>query len=161
MWTEIPSKTSVFDRTMLHVYLTDPRGYLEAVARAANEEHISAESGFRLMFAVLKSWDLGHMWWTRTKLAKHLNVDKTTVTRDYKLWASVGLVKIRSNPFRANTNLVIFPWSKVWDDALWDNAERVASMLPEIGSPRTKKGLHGCNPHIGIRGQPIRRPISG
>ena len=41
-------------------------------------------------------------------------------------------MKLRPNPFKASAKLAIFPWCKVWDDAVWDNLEKVASMLPDL-----------------------------
>jgi DNA-binding transcriptional MocR family regulator len=60
------------------------------------------------------------------------DVHKTTITRDYEQWTALGFVKRRPNPFKASAARLIFSWSPVWDDQVWTDHERVASLRPEL-----------------------------
>src|SRR5437868_1062698 len=105
---------------------------LDAVLVAAARGTITQESALRLIFLIRKAGEKGYAWWKRTKLAEHWRVHKTTITRDYEQWAKLGFVKLRPNPFKASAKLVTFPWSNVWDDLVWSDLDKVASMLPDL-----------------------------
>ncbi len=102
------------------------------VLAAAAGERISNGSALRLIDAIRKGWKNGHVWWKRTSWAARWHVHKTTITRDYEQWTALGFAKRRPNPFKASATLLIFSWSPVWDDEVWTDHERVASLLPEL-----------------------------
>ena len=95
-----------------------PSSFLDAVLDAAAHGGITPESALRLVFLTRKAGEKGYVWWKRTRLAKHWDVHKTTITRDYEQWVELGFVKLRPNPFKASAKLVIFPWANVWDDTV-------------------------------------------
>ncbi len=121
----------------------NPGSFLEAVFTAAAQKTLTSESALRLIFLSRKAGDKGYAWWTRAKLAAHWEVHKTTITRDYEQWAERGLVKLRPNPLKASAKLIIFPWSKVWDDAVWEDPEKVASMLADLCEAFDRKSREG------------------
>jgi len=93
---------------------------------------LTGDSGIRLIFVIHKAWEKGYCWWKRASLAKHWRKHVSTITRDFNKWRTLGYVKIRPNPFKASAHLLIFAWLKLWDDELWNDPEKVASMLPEL-----------------------------
>jgi hypothetical protein len=121
-----------------------PGDFLDKILDAAAHGNITQESALRLIFLVRKAGNKGYTWWKRTKLAEHWGIHKNTVTRDYEKWTELGFVKLQPNPFKASAKLVIFPWSKVWDDALWGDLEKVASMLPDLRESLRQQRRKGC-----------------
>ena len=121
-----------------------PGDFLDKILDAAAHGNITQESALRLIFLVRKAGTKGYTWWKRIKLAEYWAVHKTTITRDYEQWVELGLVKLRPNPFKASAKLVIFPWSKVWDDAVWEDAKKVASVLPDLRESFQQQRRKGC-----------------
>jgi len=117
---------------------------VDAILDAAAHSTITPESALRLVFLIRKAGERGYVWWKRTSLALHWGVHKTTVTRDYEQWSALGFVKLRPNPLKASAKLVTFSWCKVWDDAIWEDLEKVASMLPELTESFGPKSRKGC-----------------
>jgi hypothetical protein len=76
-------------------------------------------------------------------LAKHWQVHPNTITRDYEQWIELGFAKLRPNPFKASAKIVIFAWSKVWDDTVWTDPKEVASMLPDLREAFGQKSRGG------------------
>ena len=114
---------------------------VDDVLAAAADDRISDGSAVRLIYAIKKGWQIGHVWWKRTSWAEHWHVDEATISRDYERWQVLGFAKLRRNPFRRSALLLIFPWSRVWDDEVWNDQEKVASMLPELRcNHATQKG---------------------
>jgi hypothetical protein len=116
---------------------------LDSVLDAAAQGTLTSESAFRLVFLIRKAGMKGYAWWKRASLAKHWSVHKNTITRDYEQWTALGFVRLRPHPLKASAKLVTFSWSEVWDDAVWGDLEKVASMLPELTQslgPRSRKG---------------------
>jgi hypothetical protein len=117
--------------------------FVDKILDAAAHRTITQESALRLIFLVRKAGAKGYTWWKRIKLAEHWDVHKTTITRDYEQWVALGFVKLRPNPFKASAKLITFPWCKVWDDALWGDLEKVASMLPDLRESFRQKHREG------------------
>jgi len=120
-----------------------PGDLRKAVTDAVTSGRLAAKSAFRLFFAIEKGHDKGYVWWKRTSWADHWHVHKTTITLDYARWTGLGFVKLRANPFKASAKLLIFPWSKVWADAVWEDPEKVASMLPDLRVAFPQKSRKG------------------
>jgi hypothetical protein len=130
---------------------------LDAAARG----RITEGSALRLIFVIVKARSKGHVWWKRTSWAHHWKVHKTTITRDYRTWEALGFVKIRANPFKASAKLLIFPWSRVWEDAVWHDPKKVASMLPDVAQSFRKEGRTGASQKGGARATyPPRHPLN-
>jgi hypothetical protein len=117
----------------------DQHRLMDEVLATAASGRMRTESALRLIAAIRMGAKNGHIWWKRTTWAKYWHVHESTITRDYELWTTLGFVKRRRNPFKASASLLIFPWSPVWDDEVWTDRERAASLLPEL-RPKQKKG---------------------
>jgi hypothetical protein len=118
--------------------------FVDKILDAGAHGTITQESALRLIFLARKAGTKGYTWWKRIKLAEHWGVHKTTITRDYEKWPDLGFVKLRPNPFKGSAKLVIFPRSKVWDDAVWEDPKEVASMLPDLRESFRQKRREGC-----------------
>ena len=113
---------------------------IDAVLDAAAQRHITQGSALRLIFLMRRAGEKGYAWWKRTRLAEHWGVHPSTITRDYERWTELRFVKLRPNPFKASAKLVTFSWSKVWDDLVWSDPEKVASMLPDLREAFRQEG---------------------
>jgi hypothetical protein len=123
--------------------VASPGTLVDAVLKSEADGNITLESGIRLIFMVRRAGEKGYTWWKRTNLAEHWHVHKTTITLDYARWTALGFVKLRANPFKASAKILIFPWSKVWDDVVWEDPEKVASMLPDLREAFGQKNRGG------------------
>jgi hypothetical protein len=121
-----------------------PGDFVDKILDAAALGTITQESALRLVFLVRKAGTKGYTWWKRTKLAEHWGVHKNTITRDYEKWTDLGFVRLRPNSFKASAKLITFRWCKVWDDALWEDLEKVASMLPDLRESFREQRRKGC-----------------
>jgi hypothetical protein len=142
--TATPARSGRGDMAESDARYESPGDLLDKILDAAAHGTITQESALRLIFLARKAGTKGYTWWKRIKLAEHWGVHKTTITRDYEQWVALGFVKVRPNPFKASAKLITFPWCKVWDDAMWGDLEKVASMLPDLHESFRQKRREGC-----------------
>ncbi len=119
-----------------------PNALIDAVLKSAAEGRITLESGIRLIFMIRRAGEKGYTWWKRTR-SRALAGASDHDHQGLRAVDRARFTKLRPNPFKGSAKIVTFPWSKVWDDSVWDDTEKVASMLPDLREAFGQKSRQG------------------